>query len=528
MPRRATFTKLANVITRRKFIGAVGVSALGVAISPTLVRAALFPRSRGYPFSLGVASGYPSASGMVLWTRLAPEPLAPGGGVEPKVVPVRYEIARDERFRDVVVEDTAYATPEWSHSVHVEARGLEADRWYWYRFHTEDATSAVGRTRTTPAADASVDRLRFAVASCQQFEQGWYSAYRHMLDDSLDLVVHVGDYVYESSWGANHVRKHEAGEPVTLDDYRIRFARYRSDPDLQSAHAHCPWVSIWDDHEVENDHANDRSENDDDKDWFLARRAAAYKAYYEHMPMPRSMLPFGPAMPIHTRLAYGQLASINLLDDRQYRSYQPCPRAGRGGGAFIEDCKERLDPSATMLGTKQEKWLEAGLDASTSRWNLLAQQTLMAQADALAGPGERFYSDGWDGYPAARKRLLDFLGKRKPANPVVLSGDVHSFWVNDLKPDFANAKSPIVASELVGTSISSQPPPEERIQTAKSEGPHIHFANGAHRGYLRVELTPQRLTVDLRALDDATDRKTACNTLASFVIEDGKPGPQPA
>ena len=367
-----------------------------------------------------------------------------------------------------------------------------------------------------------------AVAFCQQFEQGWYAAYRHMLADELDLIVHLGDYIYESSWGLNHVRKHESGEPVTLDDYRARFARYRSDPDLQAAHAHCPWVSVWDDHEVENDYADDRSENDDTSDWFLARRAAAYKAYYEHMPMPRSMAPLGPSMRIYARLPYGTLANLFLLDDRQYRSDQPCPPPGRSGASFIEGCKARLDPKATLLGSTQERWIEAGLDQSTARWNMIGQQTLMAEADALAGQGERFYSDGWDGYPAARKRLLEFVGKRKPGNPVVLSGDVHSFWVSDLKPDYEAAKSPVVASELVGTSISSQPPPAERMEVAKAEGPHIHFASGASRGYLRVEVRPERLTADLRALADVTDPKTSCETMATFVVDDGRPGPQRA
>ncbi len=349
-----------------------------------------------------------------------------------------------------------------------------------------------------------------------------------MLDDDLDLVVHLGDYIYEVTWGVNHVRKHEAGEPMTLDDYRARFARYRSDPDLQNAHARYPWLSIWDDHEVENDYANDRSENDDASDWFLARRAAAYKAYYEHMPLPRSMVPLGDAMRISSRMPYGTLANLFMLDDRQYRSDQPCPPPGRTGAAFIENCKARLDPRAPLLGQAQERWLEAGLDQSQARWNLVGQHSLMAQADALAGNGQRFYSDGWAGYPIARTRLLDYFGSRKPANPVVLSGDVHSFWVSDLKPDFDAASSPVVASEFVGTSISSQPPPVERIDTAKAEGPHFHFAGGAQRGYLRVEVTPQRLTADLRGLADVTDPETTCDTAATFVVEDGRPGPQRA
>ena len=507
----------------------VGTVAAGAVLRPRSVAAKLLGSSSAYPFTLGVASGYPSPGGMILWTRLAPEPLAPGGGIEPgAVVRVAVEIASDEQFRDIVAKETSYAAPEWGHSVHVEARGLVPDHWYFYRFHALGETSPVGRTRTAPALDAAPARLRLALAACQNYEHGYYSAYRHMLDDSLDLVVHVGDYMYESSFGVDPVRRHETGEVFTLDDYRARYALLRSDADLRNAHAMCPWVSTWDDHEVENDYAAARSNHDDVPEWFLARRAAAYHAYYEHMPLPRSMVPFGASMPIHTRVVHGNLATLHLLDDRQYRSPQPCPPKGRGGATFIEGCSERLDPKATLLGTRQEAWLEAGLDTSTGRWNVLAQQTLMAEADALRGSGERFFSDGWDGYPAARKRLLGYIGARKPSNPVVLSGDVHSFWVNDLSADPAARKSPTVASELVTTSITSQPPTEERIAIARGENPDVHFATGRYRGYLRIELTPTRLGADLRALNDVRDPKTGCTTVASYVVEDGKPGPQRA
>jgi alkaline phosphatase D len=524
----ATRRDIYSTFTRRRFLRACGAAALGSVVGPRILRAEPETGFTGSPFSLGVASGYPSPNGVVLWTRLAPEPLTPGGGMEPTPVDVRWEVARDERFTEIAMRGTAQATPEWGHSVHVDARGLAPDRWYWFRFHAAGATSPVGRTRTAPAADAAIARMRIAVASCQHYEHGWYAAYRHMLADSLDLVVHVGDYIYESSFGGHRVRSHEAGEPYSLEDYRARYACYRSDPDLRAAHASYPWVSVWDDHEVENDYANDRSQNDEDPASFLARRAAAYQAYYEHMPLPSSMAPAGPSMRIYTRLPLGRLAEIFLLDDRQYRTDQPCPASGERGARLIGNCQERLDPHATLLGVEQERWLSTSLESSTARWKLLAQQTLMAQADALAGPGQRFYSDGWDGYPAARKRLLGHIASRKIRNPVVLSGDVHSFWANDLAVDFDDAKSPTIASELVTTSISSQPPPEERIQTAKTENPRIHFATGTRRGYLRLEITPVRLRADLRAVDDVTDPSSACTTMASFVVEDGRPGPRRA
>ena len=514
-----------TVQSRRDFLKYMGGLVAVAAVPPLWAK----PAFRKDPFTLGVASGYPTPGGVVLWTRLAPEPMQPDGGMPQVVVPVRFEVAEDQRFRRITAKGLSYATPDWAHSVHVEVDGLQPDRWYWYRFLVGDATSPVGRTRTTPGLGVVPPRLRFAFASCQQYEQGYYAAYRHMLADELDLIVHLGDYIYESSWGTNHVRKHEGPEPVTVTDYRARFARYKTDPDLQAAHASCPWLVVWDDHEVENDYANASSENDDEPRWFLERRAAAYKVYYEHMPLRRTMVPFGPDMRIYTRVPFGGLAEFNLLDDRQYRTRQPCPLPGRAGSNPIENCVERLNSEATLLGARQERWLEAGLGASKARWNVLAQQTLMAQEDRKLGAGQIFFSDGWDGYPAARRRLLDFLAQAKPANPVVIGGDVHSFWVNDLKPDFDAADSPVVATEFVGTSISSQPPPEDLIQTAKKEGDgHIHFATGLHRGYVRMEITPTLLKADLRALTDVRKPDSACETLSSWLVEDGRPGAKPA
>jgi len=512
---------------RRRFLQSL--AALG--ISPALpVRAQLLakPRFAADPFVLGIASGYPLPQGVVLWTRLAPQPAAPGGGLGPEVIPVTWQIARDEQMRAVAASGTAYASPEWAHSVHVEVTGLEPDRPYWYRFTAGDAQSPIGRTRTAPALRAGPKRLRFAVASCQHYEQGWFGAYRHIVADDPDLVVFLGDYIYESSWGANHVRKHGTPEPHTLDDYRARYALYKSDADLQAAHAAAPWIATWDDHEVENDYANDRSENLDARDWFLARRAAAYKAWYEHMPARREMLPLGPQARIYRRLAFGTLATFHVLDDRQYRSPQACPRPGRGGSNTVDatECGELSDPARTMLGREQEAWLDAGLAASRAKWNLLAQQTPMAQFDQKPGPGRSAWTDGWDGYPAARRRLLESLRVRPSANPLVFGGDVHSFNVNELKADFDDPASPVVASEFVATSITSQAWPQERLNTFLPDNPHMKLVDSRHRGYLRADLTPAQLRVDLRALESVAKPDAACRTLASFVVDDGKPGPQ--
>ena len=342
--------------SRRDFLRTLG-SAAFVGIAPYSFAAT---GSGRYPFKLGVASGYPSPNGVALWTRLAPQPLEVGGGMPPGPVAVLWEVAEDDGFRAIVAQGRYVATADWAHSVHVEATGLAPARDYWYRFHVGDATSPVGRTRTAPVADAALQSLRFGVGSCQHFEQGWFVAHRHVAADALDLFVHVGDYIYESSWGKELVRTHGAPEPYTLDDYRQRYARYKTDRDLQAAHASCPWLVIWDDHEVDNDYANDRAEDGSDPASFLERRAAAYKAYYEHMPLRASMAPSGPYLRLHERVTLGRLAQFHLLDDRQYRSPKPC-RDSDQDPQRPKGCRRRNDPGATMLGAEQEHWLQSGL-----------------------------------------------------------------------------------------------------------------------------------------------------------------------
>ena len=509
------------MVDRRRFLQAFAAASVSPVLQACAQAPARFARN---PFALGVASGYPHPGGMVLWTRLL-------GGLDPVAYPVRWEIASDEAMRTIVASGSAVAEPQWAHSVHVDAKGLEPDRWYWYRFMAGEALTPVARTRTAPRLDAEVAKLRFAFASCQQYEQGYYGAHRHIAADAPDLVAFLGDYIYESSWGKEHVRKHDVGEPYDLEGYRRRYTQYKMDPDLQAAHAACPWVVTWDDHEVDNDYADDRPEDGMPKEQFLLRRAAAYRAYYEHMPLPERMKPKGPDMRIYTQLGWGQLARFFILDDRQYRSWQACPRPKRMGGSNtvdIEQCEQLANPNRSMLGRAQERWLENSLSESRSRWNLLAQQTTMAQFDQKPGPGRRAWTDGWDGYPAARKRLLDYFHEKKIANPVVLGGDVHSFNVAELKLDFDDPKSPVVASEFVGTSITSQAWAQERLNKLLADNPHMKLMDSRYRGYARVEVTPGRMRTELRAMESVLSRDAACNTLATFVVEDGKAGPQRA
>jgi alkaline phosphatase D len=494
---------------RRRFLKTLG--ALGVSTG--------LPNFKVYPFDLGVASGYPTPGSVVLWTRLT--------GIEAPV-PVRWEVAADEAMKSVVSSGTTTAEPQWAHSVHVDVQGLEPERWYWYRFSAVGEASPVGRTRTAPPADAADARLRFAFASCQHYEQGYFAAYRHIVADDPDLIVFLGDYIYESSWGKEHVRSHGSPEPYTLADYRARYALYRSDPHLQAAHAACPWIVTWDDHEVDNDYADDRPEDGMEREAFLERRAAAYRAYYEHMPLPERMRPDGPRMRIYTHLDWGTRARFAVLDCRQYRSWHACPRPGRRGGSNtldVEQCPRLAAPGRSMLGRSQERWLERTLGESRARWNLVAQTTPMAQFDQLPGPGRRAWTDGWDGYPAARLRFLDLVSSRKIPNPVVLGGDVHSFNVSQLKLDFDDPALPAVASEFVTTSITSQAWPQERLNQYLPDNPHMLLVDSRYRGYTRVDVSAARMQVDLRVMESVQRPDAPCSTLASFVVENGRPGP---
>jgi len=507
-------------VSRRTFLGgslALCTGACGRRSNPA--RTVDFTST---PFALGVASGDPTPDGVVLWSRLAPEPLT-GGGMPPAPVTITWRVGRDEGMADVVQSGETVALPEWAHSVHVEVAGLDPDRWYWYQFRVGDQLSPVGRTRTVPQVGARVNRLRFAFASCQHYESGYFTAYRHMAAEDLDVVFHLGDYIYEGPGREGQVRMHTGREIMTIDDYRNRYALYRSDPDLQAAHAAFPWIVTWDDHEVDNDYAADRSVQDDPVELFLRRRAAAYRAYYEHMPLRSSAMPEGPSLQLYRHLAYGDLGGFFVLDTRQYRTKQPC-----GGGGRRPICDEALDPKATLLGAAQEQWLFGGLSRSSSRWNVIPQQVLIAKVDRVAGPEQGYAMDKWSGYEEGRNRMLSFVATRRPANPVVLTGDIHSNWVNDLKVDFADPRAPTVATELAGTSITSGGDGADLPETAAamlSENPFVKFFNN-QRGYVSCEMTPKTLRADYRVLEYVSRPGAPVRTRASFVIEDGKPGAQ--
>jgi alkaline phosphatase D len=506
---------------RRQLLARSAALAAAAWLHPSLVVAQAGAKFKAYPFTLGVASGSPTTQGFVLWTRIAPDPLAVSA-MDPAPVDVQWEVAHDEKFARIVKRGTATAEAEHAHAVHVEIDGLDPARGYYYRFLAGGEASGVGRARTAPAPGHGDDKLRFAFASCQQFEQGWFSAYRHLVNDAPDLVVFLGDYIYESSWGREHVRKHASTEPITLDEYRDRYGQYKTDADLQAAHASCPWIVTWDDHEVDNDYANDRGE--DLMAEFLARRTAAYRAFFEHHPLPRSVLTSG-GMRIFDRHAWGSLALFHVLDDRQYRSWQVCTKPNRGGSNVVgADCTERLDEKLTLLGPEQERWLDEGFAQSKAKWNVIAQQTLMAPAGRMGPKGLVHWTDGWDGYPAARQRLMDSIVAHKPANPVVISGDVHASYVANLRAQSSRGDSPVVAAEFCGTSITSQGPDAKRVQSLVDANPDVRFGEGSKRGYVLVNARRDRMVADYRVVDTVKTKDAGIATLASFTVEAGKAG----
>lgn len=504
--------------SRRSLLSLALAAALPPAFAP-FARAADVDR-----FALGVASGCPRPDSVVLWTRLV------GPGL-PERVAVQWEVAHDEGFDRVAAHGTEPAEAEWAHSVHAEVGALEPGRWYWYRFAALGARSAVGRARTAPAPDAN-EPLAFAIASCQRWDHGHYAAWRDVAEAPLDVVLFLGDYIYEYASPPGRVRRHAGGECFTLADYRERHAQYKSDPLLQRAHRHAPWIMVWDDHEVQNDYAGDQGQQPDDRDAFLARRGAAYQAYWEHLPLPKSARPRGSAARIFERYDWGRLARIHALDDRQYRDHQACPRPGRGGSntVWLNDCPALADPKRSLLGAAQERWLADGWSRE-QRWNLLAQQTLMARLswrDPRAGSGPMVWTDGWDGYPAARRRLLEGIAERHIDNVVVLGGDVHANVVADLKADFDDARSPVLASEFCGTSISSQGAAQSRLDAALPYNPHLRYARSDERGYVRFTLDAGALRAELRAVEHPLDPASPVRSAARFVVASGLAGAERA
>ncbi len=531
---------MSRRLSRREF-NRLAAAAGALAIVP-FGRASAQLRFVSPPFQLGIASGDPSPDGFVIWTRLAPEPFDPDY-LGRTIYEVAWEVAPDPEFTRIARNGVAWARPHLAHAVHAVVEGLEPGREYFYRFRIGRYESPVGRARTCPAPDAEPPALKFAFASCAHYEQGFFSAYRHLAADQPDLVLMLGDYIYEDAWGDRRVRLFDPLEAVTLNDYRRRYAQYRTDPDLQAAHAACPWLVTWDDHEVDNDYVGLTSEHElcggeAVRQAFPARRAAAYQAWFEHMPVRPSRLAPGMTVRVYGSVDWGRLARFHVLDTRQHRSVQVCPNlptaercdfaqgrkilfGGAGGANFIDPlepgCKSALaDPARTVLGEAQERWLDGSLGGSGAAWNLIAQNVMMMTVAEGTAESPRHYSDAWSGYPPARERFFASLAKHGTANPVVLTGDIHSFWVNEL----ANAAGRPVAVELVASSIATNTYDKTAVLPLN---PGAKFHDGLHNGYVRCELGRDRLQADIVTIDDREDPRSGRQVAASFEVRAGEP-----
>ena len=502
------------------------LGGLGALVLPSIVWA----QAAG-PFTLGVASGDPAADGFVIWTRLAPEPLALDGlGGMTGPAEVAWTIFDDEALSRPVVSGRVMTDPATAHTVHVEVDGLRADRPYWYRFEAMGTQSPAGRGRTLPLTNARIDHLNVVFASCSHYEKGYFSAYRHMAAENPDFVMFLGDYIYEYSNNKPDglVRRHEQMADVrTLAQYRNRYALYHGDADLQALHASTSCLMTWDDHEVQNDYGGFLSQYMKDDANMVALRMAAYQAYYENMPLRRSSRLIGTHLDLYKGYRFGTLAEISMLDGRQYRSPAACPNGDSRKGHVVTDaCAVRVDPARSMLGFAQEKWLYDRFAKSAATWNIMGQDLLVAGMVQKGTDKDKnviigHYTDSWDGYPATRERLLKAMQATRVKNPVMLGGDIHSYWATDLK---LTPEGATLASEFVGTSVTSDNPPYQPFADMLPENPQIRYFSARSQGYVSVTVRPDRMETRFRAISDRTDPGATVTTEAAFTVEAGKPG----
>ena len=509
-------------IHRRELLASMGVFGF---VSVAGVPAFAAPLT-DYPFTLGVAAGDPWPDGFVIWTRLAPRPLEPGSGMPATIHAVEWEVAADGRFQTIVRSGTAEALPELGHSVHVDLAGLEPARRYWYRFRIDGHASPVGTARTAPLAGAAMDRLRIGVAGCQNYEHGFFTAYKYMAGEHFDAIFHYGDYIYEGARGNRSdislVREHVGPEPVRIEDYRLRHALYKLDPDLQAAHASAAFLMSYDDHEIDNNWAADRDQDGTPPEVFLVRRFAAMQAWYENMPVRMAQLPRDGGIQMFRRLDYGQLLRVHLLDTRQYRDDQVCEATGGQHCRAPETLQNGL-----ILGERQHQWLADGLDTGRS-WNLVAQQVPVmpyheaGEEDLAAAP------DKWLGYPESRRRLSGAIQNKQLTNVVIATGDVHQNIVGYVPARDEEPDRNQVATEFVCTSIASLGDgqdvkvrgPDWRPIIAAN--PNLLLANG-QRGYHAFTISPREWRTDIMKVDKVSDHSGQLSRLASFTIEAGSP-----
>ncbi|WP_037477892.1 alkaline phosphatase D family protein [Sphingobium sp. ba1] len=514
------------MFTRRQLLTVATAAPLIGA--PAIVRAQSW--YAGYPFSLGVTSGDPAADGFVIWTKLAPKPFEPHGGMPTVPLPVKWEVASDDRFKTIVASGEATARPELGHSVHVEVAGLQPDRPYWYRFALAGDQSPRGRARTLPPASASPRALKFGVAGCQNYEDGYFTAFRHLArEDDLAFVYHYGDFIYEykqrrpdydkDGLPVPHVRNHIGQDCLDVADYRLRYAQYLSDYDLQAARAKHTWFPTFDDHEVENNWVQDENWKAVPPEIFRLRRQAGLQAWYEYMPVRAAMLPRnGIITNMYREARYGDLLSIDFLDTRSFRSKQPCD------DGFKPYCPGIDDSKTQVISPEEESWLVQNLKRGQTQWNCVAQQVMMMSLDRrrYADETQKIYNiDTWAAYTAQRNRLLAKM--RGLDNVVVLTGDEHQNFAGLL-----DNGDKAVAVEFVSTSISSGGD-GSNLRTGSDvmlkNNAELKFIND-QRGYLVCEVTPDAWTTQARVMDQVSMPGGAISTRATMTVPRGQPSLQ--
>ena len=508
--------------TRRHWLGAAAAGALASPLSPVsplFVRHALaadVPR-----FALGIASGQPRPDRLVLWTRLTGTDL-------PEQVPVRWELARDERFEQIAARGTETAEAAWAHSVHAEPAGLEPGRWYFYRFETGGETSVTGRLRTAPRTGARADHLRYAFASCQQITDSYYVAHRELTKENLDFFLHLGDYVYVSDGGT-----------ITLDDYRGVYRRFHANPLLQDLQAQVPLVAVWDDGEFYN--GVDRTGDP-------VRLAAARTAWFEAMPVPRRV-----DDRVYRTIEWGRLARMMLLDTRQYRDPEVPSNTSFAGLIDAQDtslppCDQMFAPGRTTLGVKQKRWLKGELGRSEATWPVIGSSYDMApwkivdrdtpelrmmNPNLQKNGGVYVSNEAWDDYQAERREIMSFIAQRRIPNVLVSSGHTHFYKASNIQPDVDDASSPITAMEFVTGSLTADPDPrtiapEDLLHVAEqimmsANAPYLKLVDLLNQGYTTVDLTPEEAIVEFRVLD-TFDANAEATTFARFRVVAGVPG----
>ena len=515
-------------VTRRGFVlGSVAGLVPSACTLPGATRR-LSTRPSGV-FSLGVASGDPQARSVVLWTRVAPEPLV--DVFFEADIPVRWAISSDASMVRSVLSGTVMAVPDSSHCVHVEADGLEPNTQYYYQFEALGEKSRIGRTRTLPDVGAPTEACTIAVVSCQDYSAGYFTAYRDIISNQPDLIVHLGDYIYET--GGGRIRPYPVSEAITLADYRALYAQFRLDQDLQDAHAQFPWLVIWDDHEVVNDWGPDHFLPSSlnaaiSHEQYLQRKDAAIRAFFEYMPLRLSRMDPRMQERIYDQTVIGDLAELNRLDVRSFRARPACALDDRN---HFEPCAESRDTSRSLLGASQEEWLSQSLGKSNSVWNFLLQATVMAPLDVRAGPEIRHEADGWDNYEASRNRVADLIVDKRIPDVVSLGGNIHAFYAGVMfQRQEAGPRRPIL-TEIVTTSVTASGGGEERyrdIHGRRQENPAIQYFDNRDRGYSLLSVTPASISAQLRAVEDVRRPGSPVRTLQTLNIQRGCPGAVPA